>query len=87
MQLDAQLLRRPQGVVALGFVCVPIAYGVGVAFDAEAGIKIESLHVYSLIQDQARGQERIEPAGNQGHGFAGWCHVYTSDVTAIAAVA
>ena len=40
------------------------------ALNAEAGIKVDALDVDPLIQYQARGQQRIEAAGDQGEGFA-----------------
>ena len=72
VQLDAQLLRHPQGVVALGARTVLAPDGMGMAFDAKAGVEIDSFHVNALIQDQAGGQHGIEAAGDQGHRFA-WC--------------
>src|SRR3989338_4273128 len=70
VQLDAELTGGPEGVVALGLVLVLAADGVGVTLDAEAGVEVDALDVDALVEDDARGQQRIQAAGDEGHGLA-----------------
>ena len=45
VQLDTHLFRRPQRIVALGFVLLAVANGVGMALDTKAGKEIDPLHM------------------------------------------
>ena len=46
-----------------------ITDGVGVALDAEASVEIDAFDVNALIENNARRQQRIETAGNEGNCF------------------
>ena len=70
VQLDAQLLGHPQGVVAFRLRPVLLANGVGVSLHAEAGEEIDPFHVDALFKDHLRGEQGIEPSGYEGDGLA-----------------
>ena len=70
VQLDAELFRHPQRIVALRFGPVAVADGVGVALDAEAGEKVEPLDPDPLLKHDLRREHRIKPAGDQCDRFA-----------------
>ena len=74
VQLDAQLLRGPQGIVALGLALVLFADGMGMSFHAKAGKKVDPFHVDPLVQHNLGGEHGIETARDQGDGFALLCH-------------
>ena len=74
MQPDTQLFGHPQCVVALGTHPVLLTDGMGMAFHAKPGKKIDALDVDALVHDHARGEQRIEPTGNQGNGFMVFAH-------------
>ncbi len=57
MQPDAELLRRPEGVVALGAIAVLTAHRMRVPLDTETREEIEGLDVDSLIEDHTRGEQ------------------------------
>ncbi len=65
VKLDPQLLRHPKGIVALGTVTVLLTDRMGMAFDAEAGVKIDPFDVHALILHHLGGQQGIESTGNQ----------------------
>ena len=70
VQLDAQLLRHPQGVVALRLGAAALADGVGVTLHAEAGEKVDALHMHALLHDPPwRPSMESSPPGNEGNGF------------------
>jgi len=70
VQLDADLLGRPQCVIAFRFALFAAANGVGVTLDTEASEEIDALDVDALITHQARGEHGIEAAGDQGNGLS-----------------
>ncbi len=70
VQLDAQLLGAPQGIVALGFFLVLLADGVGMPLHAETREEIDAFHINALFLHDAHGQKGIQAAGNQGYCFA-----------------
>jgi hypothetical protein len=47
---------------------------MGMAFHAKPGKKIDALDMDTLLHDQTRREQRIESAGNQGHGFILFAH-------------
>ena len=75
MQLDPQLFSHPEGVVSLGPMLVLPAYRMGVAFDAESGIEIDTLHMDFLFLHHPGGEQRIESAGYQGSCLALLAHI------------
>jgi Rieske Fe-S protein len=70
VQVYTELVRRPQGVIPFRFVAFVVANGVGMSLDAEAGVKIDALDVYSLIEDHLGCQHRVQTAGDQCHRLA-----------------
>ena len=51
MQFYSQLLRGPQGVIALRSGSIPVANRMGMTFDAEPGKKIDTFDMDTLIKD------------------------------------
>jgi hypothetical protein len=80
MQPDAELLGDPQRVVALRLGPLLPADGMGVPLDAEAGEEVDSLDVDSLLLHDARGEHRVEPAGDQGDRLALLAHRETGSL-------
>ncbi len=70
VQLDTELLGHPQRVVTLDLVGILLTDGVGVAFDAKPGKKIDAFDMDALVHDGLAGQHGIQAAGNQRHGFS-----------------
>ena len=70
VQLDAQLLGHPEGVVALVLVLVFLADRVGVALHAEAGEEVHPFHVNALLLHHFYRQHGVQPAGHQRDGAA-----------------
>ncbi|MBA1331652.1 hypothetical protein QQ73_11100 [Candidatus Endoriftia persephone str. Guaymas] len=56
MQLDAQLLRHPERIVALRLALVALADRMGVALDAESGEEVDPLHMDPLGLDHLSGE-------------------------------
>jgi len=69
VQLDAELLRGPQRVVAFRHRALVMANSVSVSLHAEAGIEIDALDVNALFQDEPGGEHGVQSARNQRHGF------------------
>lgn len=65
-QPDTQLFSHPQRVVALGVQAALLTNGMGMAFHAKSGKKIDPLDMDALVHDNARGEQGIEAPGNQG---------------------
>ena len=65
VQLDAELFRDPECVVALGLELVLAADGVRVALDAEAGVEVDALDVDALFENHLGGEHGIETAGDE----------------------
>ena len=57
MQLDTQLFRRPQGVIAFWPGAVLFTNSVGVSLDTKTGVKINALDMYTLVHHHARSQQ------------------------------
>jgi hypothetical protein len=74
MQLDPELFRNPERIVALWSRTVFLANGMRVSFDTETGVKIYPLDVDTLIQDYFGRQQGIQTARYQGNGFARCIH-------------
>ena len=62
VQLDAELLGRPQRVVALGFLVIRIADRVSVSLDAEACEEVQPFDVNAFFYYDFGGEHRIEAA-------------------------
>ena len=75
VQLDPQLFRHPERVVALRLVPIPFANGVSVPLHTEAGIEIDPFHVDALLHHHPGCQHGIQPAGDEGQRLALLCHV------------
>ena len=69
VQLDAQLLGHPKGIVALRIGAAALADGMGVALHAEAGEEVDAFHMNALLHDHFGGEHGVQPAGNEGNGF------------------
>jgi len=64
MQLDSQLLRYPQRVVAFRLGAVFMPDSMGMAFHAKPGKEIDTFYVDALIKNGFRGQHGIQTTGN-----------------------
>ena len=74
VEFDTQLLRAPQGIVSLRFFLVFFTNGMGMAFDAKAGIEVDALDMNALFQHQPGSEQGIEAPGDKGNGFSGSGH-------------
>ena len=59
VELYVELLGYPKGIVPFGFCSVVITDCVGMPLDAEAGIEVNTLYVYALLNYQSGCQHRI----------------------------
>ena len=71
MQFDTQLLGRPQGVVALGFLPVLLADRMGMPLHAEPGIEIDAFNMDALLENDPGGKHGVQPTGYQSDSFSG----------------
>src|SRR5690606_30738672 len=70
VQLDAELLRHPEGVVALRPGALVAPDRLGVPLDAEARVEVDAFHVHAVVLHHARGEHGVEAARDQGDALA-----------------
>jgi hypothetical protein len=68
MQLDTQLFGHPQGIIAFSPVTVLLSNGVGMAFHAKTGKKIDAFDMYALFHNNFGRKHGIQATGYQGNG-------------------